>query len=110
MGGIWQGGDSMGFFDSIIYSLTGMATVFMVLICLALAIIVISKLLDSIGLGTNAPKKETKVTTTQVSTTQAITSKAVEEDTEEYAVILAAISEHTRVPIERLKINSITKK
>ena len=36
--------------------------------------------------------------------------KPVEEDFEEYAVILAAVSEHTRTPIENLKITSINRR
>lgn len=110
MGGIWQGGDHMSLFDSIIYSLTGMATVFMILVCLALAIIVISKILDSMGLGVNSAKKTTNAQTTQKVTTEPTAPRAVEENMEEYAVILASVSEHTRIPIERLKINSITKR
>ena len=54
MGGIWQGGDSMGLVDSLLYSLTGMATVFFALILLALAIIVLTKILAAMGLGANA--------------------------------------------------------
>ena len=113
MGGIWQGGDSMGLVDSLLYSLTGMATVFFALILLALAIIVLTKILAAMGLGANAAvKKETKAAVTQTAVPSASVSapRVVEENTEEYAVILAAISEHSRVPIERLKINSITKK
>ncbi len=106
-GGIW-GDKPMTALDAFTVSLSGMATVFVVLISLALAIIIMGKVLNAIGV---TKAQETKVTTTSQSTASVpVATKPVEEDMQEYAVILAAVSEHTRTPIERLKITSITKR
>ena len=106
-GGIW-GDKPMTALDAFTVSLSGMATVFVVLISLALAIIIMGKVLNAMGV---TKDKETKVTTTSQSTASVpVATKPVEEDMQEYAVILAAVSEHTRTPIERLKITSITKR
>lgn len=106
-GGIW-GDKPMTALDAFTVSLSGMATVFIVLISLALAIIIMGKVLNAIGV---TKAQETKVTTTSQSTASVpVATKPVEEDMQEYAVILAAVSEHTRTPIERLKITSITKR
>lgn len=106
-GGIW-GDKPMTALDAFTVSLSGMATVFVVLISLALAIIIMGKVLNAIGV---TKAQETKVTTTSQGTASVpVATKPVEEDMQEYAVILAAVSEHTRTPIERLKITSITKR
>ena len=106
-GGIW-GDKPMTALDAFTVSLSGMATVFIVLISLALAIIIMGKVLNAIGV---TKAQETKVTTTSQSAASVpVATKPVEEDMQEYAVILAAVSEHTRTPIERLKITSITKR
>lgn len=107
-GGIW-GDKPMTALDAFTVSLSGMATVFVVLISLALAIIIMGKILNSIGV---TKTQETKVaaSTSQKTASVPVAAKPVEEDMQEYAVILAAVSEHTRTPIERLKITSITKR
>jgi len=81
-------GIKIGLVDSLVMSLSGMAVVFFVLILLAIAIIIMGKILDAMGLGSSAQAKKA----------------------EEYAVILAAVSEHTRTPIENLRITSINKR
>ena len=92
-----------------------MAVVFFVFVLLAIAIIIMGKVLDAMGLGASAQAKkaeEAKKATKPVSNVSTATTapKPVEENFEEYAVILAAVSEHTRTPIENLKITSINKR
>lgn len=108
-------GIQLGLVDSLVMSLSGMAIVFFVLILLAIAIILMGKILDSMGLGSSAQAKkaeESKKSAKPVSSvsTVATAPKPVEKDFEEYAVILAAVSEHTRTPIENLKITSINRR
>ena len=108
-------GIQLGLADSLMMSLSGMAIVFFVLILLAIAIIIMGKVLDAMGLGASAQAKkaeETKKAAKPVSSVSTSTAapKPVEENFEEYAVILAAVSEHTRTPIENLKITSINKR
>jgi len=108
-------GIQLGLADSLMMSLSGMAIVFFVLILLAIAIIIMGKVLDAMGLGASAQAKkaeEAKKITKPVSNVSTATTapKPVEENFEEYAVILAAVSEHTRTPIENLKITSINKR
>ena len=108
-------GIQLGLVDSLVMSLSGMAIVFFVLILLAIAIILMGKILDSMGLGSSAQAKkaeEAKKSANPVShvSTAVNSPKPVEEDFEEYAVILAAVSEHTRTPIENLKITSINRR
>ena len=108
-------GIQLGLVDSLVMSLSGMAIVFFVLILLAIAIILMGKILDLMGLGSSAQAKkaeESKKSAKPVSSvsTVATAPKPVEDDFEEYAVILAAVSEHTRTPIENLKITSINRR
>lgn len=108
-------GIQLGLADSLMMSLSGMAIVFFVLILLAIAIIIMGKVLDAMGLGASAQAKkaeEAKKAAKPVSSVSTTTTapKPVEENFEEYAVILAAVSEHTRTPIENLKITSINKR
>jgi sodium pump decarboxylase, gamma subunit len=108
-------GIQLGLVDSLVMSLSGMAIVFFVLILLAIAIILMGKILDAMGLGSSAQAKkaeEAKKSAKPVSnvSTAVNSPKPVEEDFEEYAVILAAVSEHTRTPIENLKITSINRR
>lgn len=106
---------SMSFLEALGVSLSGMTTVFLSLVALALAIILVGMVLSFMGLGANMQSKKqnapVKTASTMPASANANVSKAaVQEDMQEYAVILATISEHTRVPIERLKIKSITKR
>ena len=108
-------GIKIGLVDSLVMSLSGMAVVFFVFILLAVTIIIMGKILDAMGLGSSAQAKkaeEAKKVTKAVSTSSSSTvaPKPVEENFEEYAVILAAVSEHTRTPIENLRITSINKR
>lgn len=108
-GGIW-GDKPMTTLDAFVVSLSGMATVFVVLVSLAIAIVIMGKILNAMGV---TKAQETKVVSTSQKPASApvpVATKPVEEDMEEYAVILAAVSEHTRTPIERLKVTSITKR
>ena len=76
-GGIW-GDKPMTALDAFTVSLSGMATVFIVLISLALAIIIMGKVLNAIGV---TKAQETKVTTTSQSTASVpVATKPVEED------------------------------
>ena len=57
-GGVRMDGIQLGLVDSLVMSLSGMAIVFFVLILLAIAIILMGKILDSMGLGSSAQAKK----------------------------------------------------
>ena len=80
-------GIKIGLVDSLVMSLSGMAVVFFVLILLAVAIIIMGKILDAMGLGSSAQAKkaeEAKKVTKAVSTSSSatVTLKPVEENFE----------------------------
>ncbi|WP_068912637.1 OadG family transporter subunit [Criibacterium bergeronii] len=110
---IWPADKVMTVPDALIVSLSGMATVFVTLIVLALLIVLLGKVLNALGVGEKSTKKApAKAQTSQAAKTASGGSAAVQakpqQSEEEIAAIIAAVSDFSRVPIERLKINSIT--
>lgn len=96
--------DTMTTFESFITFLVGFSIVFICLVSLALFIIVSSKVINLI-LKDNKPKVAPTNTTTNVAPKAPV--KENESELEELAVIVSAISEEIRLPVEKFEIVSI---
>lgn len=102
--------NTMTFWESIVTFMIGFSIVFICLISLALFIIISSKVINLFV------KDEVPVTNavgTDPSGSTVVTSKMVaekdnQEEVERLAVIISAISEEMREPVERFTIVSIT--
>ena len=90
---MWTGG--MTFADSIIISLVGLLVVFSALAVLAIAVIIISKVIGTL-FKESAPKAAA-----------AVAAPAPAIDEESYAVLLAAVSEEARLSGEQFRVTSI---
>ena len=88
---MWTGG--MTFADSIIISLVGLLVVFSALAVLAIAVIIISKVIGTL-FKESAPKAAA-----------AVAAPAPAIDEESYAVLLAAVSEEARLSGEAVPCN-----
>ena len=102
--------DTMTFGESIITFLIGFSIVFIALISLALFIIVSSKV---INLLVKEEVPEQKSVASNVNASANTAAKAVvkednQEEVERLAVIISAISEEMREPVENFTIVSIT--
>ena len=91
---MWTG-QEMSVLDSVLISVVGLLVVFAALASLAVAIVIISKL---IGMAT---KKEAP----KAAVAAAAPAPAIDE--ESYAVLLAAISEEARLSGEEIRVTSI---
>lgn len=90
---------TMPFGQSVIVSLLGLSVVFLALICLALAIMVISKILRSVvSDGAKAPTAAQK----------AAPAVSDEADKELLAVLMATIGDDLGLPTDKFKILSVT--
>ena len=90
---------TMPFGQSVIVSLLGLSVVFLALICLALAIMVISKILRSVvSDGAKAPAAAQK----------AAPAVSAEADTALLAVLMATIGDDLGLPTDKFKILSVT--
>ena len=90
---------TMPFGQSDIVSLLGLSVVFLALICLALAIMVISKILRSVvSDGAKAPAAAQK----------AAPAESDEADKELLAVLMATIGDDLGLPTDKVKILSVT--
>ena len=90
---------TMPFGQSVIVSLLGLSVVFLALICLALAIMVISKILRSVvSDGAKAPAAAPK----------AAPAVSDEADKELLAVLMATIGDDLGLPTDKFKILSVT--
>lgn len=90
---------TMPFGQSVIVSLLGLSVVFLALICLALAIMVISKILRSVvSDGAKAPAAAQKEA-------PAVSDEA---DKELLAVLMATIGDDLGLPTDKFKILSVT--
>ena len=88
---------TMPFGQSVIVSLLGLSVVFLALICLALAIMVISKILRSVvSDGAKAPAQK------------AAPAVSDEADKELLAVLMATIGDDLGLPTDKFKILSVT--
>ena len=90
---MWTGGMTVA--DSIVISLVGLLVVFSALAVLAVAVIIISKIIGAL-FKTSAPKAAAAV---------AAPAPAIVE--ESYAVLLAAVSEEARLSGEEFRVVSI---
>lgn len=90
---MWTGQVTMA--DAVLISALGLLVVFAALASLAIAIIIISKILGAI-IKTDAPKP---------AAVAAAPAPAIDE--ESYAVLLAAISEEARLSGEEIRVTSI---
>ena len=90
---MWTGG--MTFADSIIISLVGLLVVFSARAVLAIAVIIISKVIGTL-FKESAPKAAA-----------AVAAPAPAIDEESYAVLLAAVSEEARLSGEQFRVTSI---
>ena len=102
--------DTMTFWESIVTFMIGFSIVFIALIALALFIIVSSKV---INLLVKEEVAEQKPIASNVNVNASTAAKAVakednQEEVERLAVIISAISEEMREPVERFTIVSIT--
>ena len=102
--------DTMTFGESLVTFLIGFSIVFFALIALALFIIISSKV---INLLVKEEVAEQKPIASNVNVNASTAAKAVEkednqEEVERLAVIISAISEEMREPVERFTIVSIT--
>lgn len=94
--------NSMGFYDSLVTFFIGFSIVFICLIALAIFIILSSKIIAIIS--KSIPEEKVEATKTQSA------PKVVEnndEDAEELAVIIAAVSEEMKLPVDKFKLVSI---
>lgn len=78
--------------EQLLVSLMGLATVFLCLIVLALAIMLVSKLIGGLGIG------EKKA---------AAAAPAPAMDEEGMAVVMAAVCEETGLPIDQIRIKNV---
>lgn len=85
-------------------SAMGLSTVFLTLISLAIAVIVVSKVLLALGIG---KKEEPKASATPAAAA-AKTTVATDENDETYAAIVAAVSEEMKLPVDKFRIVEIT--
>ena len=100
--------DTMTFGESIITFLIGFSIVFVALISLALFIIVSSKVINLL-VKEETPEQKPVVSNVNANTaTKAVAKEDNQEETERLAVIISAISEEMREPVERFTIVSIT--
>lgn len=90
---MWTGGMTVA--DSIVISLVGLLVVFSALAVLAVAVIIISKIIGAL-FKTSAPKAAA-----------AVAAPAPGIDEESYAVLLAAVSEEARLSGEEFRVVSI---
>ena len=81
--------------EQLLVSLMGIATVFLCLIVLALAIMLVSKLIGGLGIG---EKKAAPA---------AAAAPAPAMDEEGMAVVMAAVCEETGLPIDQIRIKNV---
>ena len=106
--------NTMTFWESIVTFMIGFSIVFICLISLALFIIISSKVIN-LFVKDEVPVQKivTNVVKTDTSSSTVVASKIVaekdnQEEIERLAVIISAISEEMREPVERFTIVSIT--
>lgn len=85
-------GATMSFGDSLMISTMGLATVFICLIALCLAIMLFSKIFSTVGREKPIP---------------VVAPAGPPLDEETYAVLLGAVSEETRLPLDQFRITKI---
>ena len=102
--------NTMTFGESIVTFLIGFAIVFVALIALALFIIISSKVINLL-VKEEVPEQKPVANTGNVNANTApkvVVKEDNQEEVERLAVIISAISEEMREPVERFTIVSIT--
>ena len=100
--------NTMTFWESIMTFLIGFSIVFIALIALALFIIVSSKVINLL-VKEEVPEQKPVASNVNASTAaKAVAKEDNQEEVERLAVIISAISEEMREPVERFTIVSIT--
>ena len=100
--------NTMTFGESLITFLIGFSIVFFALISLALFIIISSKVINLL-VKEEAPEQKLVISNVSTNTaTKAVVKEDDQEEAERLAVIISAISEEIREPVERFTIVSIT--
>ncbi len=100
--------NTMTFWESIVTFMIGFSIVFICLISLALFIIISSKVINLL-VKEEAPEQKPVVSNVSTNTaTKAVVKEDNQEEVERLAVIISAISEEMREPVERFTIVSIT--
>lgn len=84
--------------EQLLVSLMGLATVFLCLIVLALAIMLVSKLIGGLGIGEKKAAAAPAV---------AAAAPAPAMDEEGMAVVMAAVCEETGLPIDQIRIKNV---
>ena len=102
--------DTMTFGESLVTFLIGFSIVFFALIALALFIIISSKVINLLVKEEVAEQKPiaSNVNVNASTAAKAVAEKDNQEEVERLAVIISAISEEMREPVERFTIVSIT--
>ncbi len=95
--------DSLSFGESLMTSLTGLTVVFSVLVILALATIVIAKMVNKFV----APHSTPVAAGPAVAAAPVVQSKAEEDLSDVVAVLQGAISMESGIPVDKLVITSI---
>lgn len=85
--------------EQLLVSLMGLATVFLCLIVLAVAIMLVSKLIGGLGIG------EKKAAAAPAAAAAAAPAPAMDE--EGMAVVMAAVCEETGLPIDQIRIKNV---
>ena len=83
--------------EQLLVSLMGLATVFLCLIVLALAIMLVSKLIGGLGIGEKKAAADPA----------AAAAPAPAMDEEGMAVVMAAVCEETGLPIDQIRIKNV---
>ena len=100
--------NTMTFWESIVTFMIGFSIVFICLISLALFIIISSKVINLL-VKEETPEQKPVVSNVNANTaTKAVAKEDNQEEAERLAVIISAISEEMREPVERFTIVSIT--
>ena len=100
--------NTMTFWESIMTFLIGFSIVFIALIALALFIIVSSKVINLLVKEEVPEQKPTASNVNANTAAKAVVKEDNQEEVERLAVIISAISEEMREPVENFNIVSIT--
>ena len=98
---------TMSFGDSFVTFLIGFSIVFICLIALAIFIIISSKIIGLV-VKEEAPKPVVNTVNTNASSPKPVVNQDNQAESENLAVIIAAISEELREPVENFTIVSVT--
>lgn len=100
--------NTMTFWESIVTFLIGFSIVFVALIALALFILISSKVISLLIKDKVSEQKPIVSTVNTNVVTKSVVEESNNEEAERLAVIISAISEEMREPVEKFSIVSIT--